>query len=85
MDGPFSLPNDRVTHRLAQQRPPGRRRARALSRGLNGPTVVDIMNGGEHVAVHAVVPASGVYRIVAELKALEAEGILVTRIERLIP
>jgi ATP phosphoribosyltransferase len=53
--------------------------------GLNGPTVVDIMNGGDHVAVHAVVPASGVYRIVAELKALEAEGILVTRIERLMP
>ena len=53
--------------------------------GLNGPTVVDIMNSGEHVAVHAVVPASGVYRIVAELKALDAEGILVTRIERLMP
>jgi len=53
--------------------------------GLNGPTVVDIMNSGEHVAVHAVVPASSVYRIVAELKALDAEGILVTRIERLMP
>ena len=53
--------------------------------GLNGPTVVDIMNSGEHVAVHAVVPASGVYRIVAELKSLQAEGILVTRIERLMP
>ncbi|HXE61309.1 MAG TPA: ATP phosphoribosyltransferase [Gemmatimonadaceae bacterium] len=53
--------------------------------GLNGPTVIDIMNSGEHVAVHAVVPASGVYRIVAELKALDAQGILVTRIERLMP
>ncbi len=53
--------------------------------GLNGPTVVDIMNSGEHVAVHAVVPASNVYRIVAELKSLNAEGILVTRIERLMP
>jgi len=53
--------------------------------GLNGPTVVDIMNSGEHVAVHAVVPASDVYRIVAQLKSLEAEGILVTRIERLMP
>ena len=53
--------------------------------GLNGPTVVDIMNSGEHVAVHAVVPASNVYRIVAELKSLQAEGILVTRIERLMP
>jgi len=53
--------------------------------GLNGPTVVDIMNGGDHVAVHAVVPAGCIYRVVAELKALEAEGILVTRIERLMP
>lgn len=53
--------------------------------GLNGPTVVDIMNGGDHVAVHAVVPAAAVYRTVAELKALDAEGILVTRIERLMP
>ena len=53
--------------------------------GLNGPTVVDIMNSGVHVAVHAVVPAANVYRIVAELKALDAQGILVTRIERLMP
>lgn len=53
--------------------------------GLNGPTVVDIMNSGAHVAVHAVVPASNVYRIVGELKSLQAEGILVTRIERLMP
>jgi ATP phosphoribosyltransferase len=35
--------------------------------------------------VHAVVPASTVYRTIAELKALGAEGILVTRIERLMP
>jgi ATP phosphoribosyltransferase len=53
--------------------------------GLNGPTVVDIMNSGRHVAVHAVVPAAEVYRIVGKLKSLEAEGILVTRIERLMP
>ena len=51
--------------------------------GLNGPTVVDILNGGEHVAVHAVVAAASIYRTVADLKALGAEGILVTRIERL--
>jgi len=53
--------------------------------GLNGPTVVDILNGGDHVAVHAVVPATRIYRTIAELKALGAEGILVTRIERLMP
>ena len=53
--------------------------------GLNGPTVIDIMNGGEHVAVHSVVSASTIYRTIADLKALGAEGILVTRIERLMP
>jgi ATP phosphoribosyltransferase len=53
--------------------------------GLNGPTVIDILNGGVHVAVHAVVAAGSVYRTIAALKALGAEGILVTRIERLMP
>jgi len=53
--------------------------------GLNGPTVIDILNGGAMVAVHAVVNAAAVFRTIAELKALGAEGILVTRIERLAP
>jgi ATP phosphoribosyltransferase len=53
--------------------------------GLNGPTVIDIMNGGAFAAVHAVVAAGSVYRTIAKLKALGAEGILVTRIERLMP
>lgn len=53
--------------------------------GLNGPTVVDIMNGGSMVAVHAVVPANAVYRTISRLRALGAEGMLVTRIERLVP
>src|SRR5487761_2080974 len=43
--------------------------------GLNGPTVIDILNSGTMVAVHAVVPAGGVYRTVSQLKALGAEGI----------
>jgi ATP phosphoribosyltransferase len=51
--------------------------------GLNGPTVIDILNGGTHVAVHAVVPAASIYRTIAALKSLGGEGILVTRIERL--
>jgi len=51
--------------------------------GLNGPTVIDILNGGTMVAVHAVVAADSVYRTIARLKALGAEGILITRIERL--
>ncbi|MDB4890308.1 MAG: hisG [Gemmatimonadetes bacterium] len=53
--------------------------------GLNGPTVIDIMNGGAFVAVHSVVAAATIYRTIADLKALGAEGILVTRIERLMP
>lgn len=60
-------------------------RVKEVLPGLNGPTVIDIMNSGEHAAVHAVVPAAGVYRTIAALKALGAEGILVTRIERLMP
>ena len=60
-------------------------RVKAIAPGLNGPTVIDLLNGGTHVAVHAVVPASGIYRTIAQLKQLGAEGILVTRIERLMP
>jgi ATP phosphoribosyltransferase len=52
--------------------------------GLNGPTVVDVQ-GGDFVAVHAVVPAKSIYRTIAALKNLGCEGILVTRIERLMP
>ncbi|HYO59365.1 ATP phosphoribosyltransferase [Archangium sp.] len=52
--------------------------------GLNGPTVVDVQ-GGDFVAVHAVVPAKSIYRTIAALKSLGCEGILVTRIERLMP
>ena len=60
-------------------------RVRQILPGLNGPTVVDILDGGIHVAVHAVVPAKSIYRTIASLKQLGAEGILVTRIERLTP
>jgi ATP phosphoribosyltransferase len=60
-------------------------RVREIVPGLTGPTVIDILNGGAFVAVHAVVAQSAVYRTIAELKSLGAEGILVTRIERLMP
>jgi len=53
--------------------------------GISGPTVIDVMNGGAMVAVHAVAPADGIFRTIADLKALGGEGILVTRIERLMP
>lgn len=53
--------------------------------GINGPTIVEILDGSEWVAAHAVVEADRVYQTIARLKNLGAEGILVTRIERLMP
>ncbi|MGZ5957223.1 MAG: ATP phosphoribosyltransferase [Myxococcaceae bacterium] len=53
--------------------------------GLSGPTVIELYGGGPLVAVHAVVAEASLYRTVAALKALGGEGILVTRIERLLP
>lgn len=58
---------------------------RAILPGLNGPTVIDIADHGKYVAVHAVVSADAVYRTISQLRALGGEGILVTRIERLVP
>jgi ATP phosphoribosyltransferase len=58
---------------------------RAVLPGLNGPTVIEIADQGPFVAVHAVVRADTIYRTIAQLRALGAEGILVTRIERLVP
>jgi ATP phosphoribosyltransferase len=53
--------------------------------GINGPTILDVMDGGEFVAAHAVVDQRDIYRTMAELKEVGAQGILVTRIERLMP
>jgi ATP phosphoribosyltransferase len=53
--------------------------------GINGPTVIDILNGDDRVAVHAVVDAAKIYKTMSALKALDATGILVTRVERLLP
>lgn len=53
--------------------------------GISGPTIVDVLDQGEWVAAHAVVDADQVYRTIARLKDLGAEGILVTPIERLMP
>lgn len=60
-------------------------RVKEILPGINGPTVVDILNGGEHVAAHAVVGRREVYRVIGQLKAIGATGILVTSIERLMP
>lgn len=60
-------------------------RVKEILPGINGPTVVDVLNGGDHVAAHAVVERREVYRIIGELKSIGATGILVTAIERLMP
>ncbi len=53
--------------------------------GLNGPTVIEIAESSQYVAVHAVVSAATIYRTISQLRALGGEGILVTHIERLVP
>lgn len=53
--------------------------------GIDGPTVMDVLDGGAHVAVHAVVAAGKVDQTIRGLKSLGATGVLVTRIERLVP
>jgi ATP phosphoribosyltransferase len=58
---------------------------RAVIPGLSGPTIVEVLDSGAWVAAHAVVDADAVYQTIAKLKALGAQGILVTRIERLMP
>lgn len=60
-------------------------RVREVIPGLSGPTIVEVLDGGSWVAAHAVVDADAVYQTIARLKALGAEGILVTKIERLMP
>jgi ATP phosphoribosyltransferase len=56
---------------------------RTVLPGISGPTIVDVLDQGRWVAAHAVVDADQVYQTIARLKELGAEGILVTRIERL--
>lgn len=60
-------------------------RVREVLPGINGPTIVDVLDDDGFVAAHAVVDADRVYQTIARLKELGAEGILVTRIERLMP
>jgi len=53
--------------------------------GMNGPTVVDVLDAEQWVAVHVVVDEERVFDTISELKELGAEGILVSRIERITP
>jgi len=58
---------------------------REILPGISGPTIVDVLDDERWVAAHAVVDVDQVYQTIARLKAVGAEGILVTRIERLMP
>jgi len=58
---------------------------RSVIPGLSGPTIVDVLDGDEWAAAHAVVDSDRVYETIARLKDIGAQGILVTRIERLMP
>lgn len=58
---------------------------RGVLPGITAPTVIDLLDGNGHVAVHAVVEQREVYRVIHQLKDLGAEGILVAPIERLMP
>jgi ATP phosphoribosyltransferase len=58
---------------------------REMLPGLSSPTVLDLLDRDEMVAVHAVVPEDDVFGLVRGLKEVDAEGILVTPIERLVP
>lgn len=58
---------------------------REMLPGISSPTVLDLLDRDEMVAVHAVVPEGDVFGLVRALKSLGASGILVTPIERLVP
>lgn len=58
---------------------------RAILPGVGGPDIVEMLDGGDHVAVQAVVALARVSATIAALKAIDATGIVVTRIERFIP
>lgn len=58
---------------------------RRILPGINGPTIVNVLDDTEIMAAHAVVNRGEVDRVIAELKAVGAAGILVTPIERLMP
>jgi ATP phosphoribosyltransferase len=58
---------------------------REMLPGISSPTIIDLLERDEMVAVHAVVPEDDVFGLVRALKGLGGTGILVTEIERLVP
>ncbi|HMS24718.1 MAG TPA: ATP phosphoribosyltransferase [Acidimicrobiia bacterium] len=58
---------------------------RELVPGLASPTVIDLYGNNEIVALHVVIEADQLNTIIPQLTAIGVHGILVSRIERLIP
>jgi ATP phosphoribosyltransferase len=58
---------------------------RGILPGIGGPDVVELLDGGELIAVQAVVALAKVSSTISALKAIGGSGIVVTRIERFIP
>ena len=58
---------------------------RRILPGITGPDVIEMLDGGDLIAVQAVVPLARVSTTIAALKGIDATGIVVTRIERFIP
>jgi ATP phosphoribosyltransferase len=58
---------------------------RAILPGVGGPDVVELLDGGELIAVQAVVALASVSATISALRAIGGSGIVVTRIERFIP
>lgn len=50
--------------------------------GLEGPTVIPLAGNDEYVAVHSVIAADEVYRVISDLKKVGCKGILTMPIER---
>ncbi len=57
-------------------------RVEGIIPGLEGPTVIPLAGNSAFAAVHAVIDATEVYRVISELKKIGAKGILTMPIER---
>ena len=58
---------------------------RRLLKGIEGPTSMRISGRDDFFALHAVVDSGEINRLIPGLKAMGCTGILVSRIERLVP
>jgi len=57
---------------------------RSFLPGLNGPTVVDILDHPDKVAIHVAIDEKEIYESVIRLKQLGGEGILILPVDRMV-